>query len=372
MGDGPGREFPEPAAPSVSRDEQHALLAAVVQAMPAGVVAVEAETGRLVIANDEARRIFGVPETAAQFVGVERWTATRRDGTQYSSEDWPIARSLRRGETVQGEVVELVRADGERMVLEVRSVPIPNDDGRTAMAVAVFQDVTQRERRERAEREFITNAAHELLTPLAGITSAVEVLQGGAKEVPEQRDRFLAHAERETVRLGRLARALLVLARAEMGTETPRAELVPLAPLLDEVVSGLQPVRGVSVEIECPPELALIANRELALQALVNVGENAVKFTSAGEIGFHAYGDESRVVVEVSDPGAGIPDGDKARVFDRFYRSAESPAREGFGLGLAIARQAVEAIGGRIELESQRGRGTTVSLTLPGARLTGR
>ena len=358
-----GRAPSRPFSSESENDEEDALLSAIVQAIPAAVVAVEAETGRLVIANDEARRIFGIPQTAAQFVGAQRWTATRADGATYSPEDWPT-------ENAQAEVVELVRADGERVLLEVRSVPVPIADGATPMAVAVFQDVTARERRERAEREFVTNAAHELLTPLAGITSAVEVLQSGAKDVPAQRDRFLGHAARETERLGRLARALLVLARAQMGTEAPRAELVALAPLLDEVVSELRPAPRVSIEVDCPQDLALIANRELAVQAFVNVGENAVKFTSSGAIGFHARALESRVVVQVSDSGGGISEGDETRVFDRFYRSADSPPREGFGLGLAIARQAVEALGGTIELESRRGVGTTVSLTLPGARLT--
>jgi signal transduction histidine kinase len=157
-----------------------------------------------------------------------------------------------------------------------------------------------------------------------------------------------------------------------MGTEAPRGELVTLAPVLDEVASSLRPAPGVSVEVDCPPQLALITNRELALQALVNVGENSAKFTSAGAIRFRARAaGESQVVVEVSDSGAGIRVGEEARVFDRFYRPADGPPGQGFGLGLAIARQAVEAVGGTIELDSPPGRGTTVSMTLPGARLTG-
>jgi two-component system phosphate regulon sensor histidine kinase PhoR len=235
----------------------------------------------------------------------------------------------------------------------------------------VFQDVTERESHERAEREFITNAAHELLTPLAAITSAVEVLQGGAKEDQDQRDRFLAHAERETARLGRLAKALLVLARAQMGIEAPRGELVELAPLLEEIASGLRPTPGVAVVVECPSELALLTNRELATQALVNVAENAAKFTAEGAIRIQARAAApSGIVVEVSDSGSGIRVTDREHVFDRFYRSTEAPAGDGFGLGLAIARQAVEALGGAIALDSLADRGTTVSMTFPGARLT--
>jgi two-component system phosphate regulon sensor histidine kinase PhoR len=353
----------------VGNQDERALLAAIVQEIPVGVLAVEAVSGRLLIANDEARRIFGEQATAAQLAEGQRWTATRSDGAPYSSEDWPDARALEGGETVPAELVELARSDGEHLLLDVRSVQVPSFGG-VPMAVAVFRDVTASRRRERAEREFVTNAAHELLTPLAAITSAVEVLQAGAKEEPDQRDRFLAHAERETARLSRLARALLVLARAQMGTEAPRSELVALAPLLDEVASGLRPYPGVSVEVDCPPDLALVTNRELAVQALVSIGDNAGKFTPAGAIRVHARrSGESDVVVEVSDSGPGIPAADEARVFDRFYRSAEAPAGDGFGLGLAIARQAVDALGGSIELHSAPGSGTTVSITLRGARL---
>jgi PAS domain S-box-containing protein len=348
---------------------ERALLHSIVTAIPAGVVAVEAQSGRLVIANDEARRIFGIPDAAAG----DGWSARRSDGTAYTVEDWPILRSLLHGETASGELVEIERPDGERLLVDVRSASVPDAAGGVGLAVAMFQDVTARERRERAEREFVTNAAHELLTPLAAITSSVEVLQGGAKEDPEQRDRFLAHAEREVARLGRLARALLVLARAQMGTEEPRGELVELAPLLREIADGLRPYEGVRIDVDCPGELALVTNRALVTQALVNVGDNAAKFTRAGAI--HLRGravPESRVVVEISDSGPGIGAAERARIFERFYRPPDSPPREGFGLGLAIARQAVEAVGGAIEVSSRPGSGTTVSLTWPGARLTAR
>jgi signal transduction histidine kinase len=358
------------AGPDETLAAERALLDSIVETIPAGVVAVETETGRLVLANDEARRIFGTPDADTAV-----WSARRSDGTAYRVEDWPAPRARRDAETAAGELVEITRPDGVRLLLDVRSVPVPvpTAAGGVALAVAMFQDVTVRERRERAEREFVTNAAHELLTPLAAITSSIEVLQGGAKDDPEQRDRFLAHAEREVARLGRLSRALLILARAQMGTEEPRGELVPLAPLLRDVAEGLRPYPEVTVDVDCPSDLALVANRALAAQALVNVGDNAAKFTRAGAIHLRARAvDEARVVVEISDSGPGIAGGEEARIFERFYRAPDSPPREGFGLGLAIARQAVEAVGGAIEVSSRAGQGTTVALTWPGARLTAR
>ena len=348
-----------------------AWLAAIVQQMPAGLIVAEAPSGRVVATNAQAAKILRVrPDEAtdAAYVGFGA------DGTEYRTEEWPLARAIETGEVVDAEVIEVVVGDGSRRMIAISAAPIRDGDGRIVHGVAVFQDVTDRERRERAEREFVTNAAHELLTPLAAITSAVEVLQAGAKEEPRQRDRFLAHAERDCARLGRLARALLVLARAQMGTEAPRTDLVALAELLEDVVAGLRPVPGVETHVDCPADLALLTNRELVTQALVNVGTNAAKFTQRGEIRFRAQrGGDSEVVVEVSDSGVGVPKGEEARIFDRFYRAPESRGGgEGFGLGLAIARQAVDALGGTLELRSSPGSGTTVTVTLPGGELVRR
>jgi signal transduction histidine kinase len=350
-------------------------LASIVQQMPAGLIVAEAPSGRVVAANAQAARILRVPpEKATAAAGSAAYVGLRPDGTEYRPEEWPLSRAIASGEIVDAEVIEVVVSDGSRRLIAISAAPIRDGEGRIVHGVAVFQDVTDRERRERAEREFVTNAAHELLTPLAAITSAVDVLQAGAKEDPRQRDRFLAHAERDCARLGRLARALLVLARAQMGTEAPRTDLVDLAELLEEIAAGLRPVPGVETQVDCPADLALLTNRELVTQALINVGTNAAKFTQRGAIRFRAHrGGDSHVVVQVSDSGVGVPIGEEARIFDRFYRAPESPGGgEGFGLGLAIARQAVNALGGTLELRSSPGAGTTVTITLPGGELVRR
>lgn len=234
-------------------------------------------------------------------------------------------------------------------------------------AVLVLTDVSERERRERAEREFVTNAAHELRTPLAAITSAVEALQAGAKEDADARDRFLAVIERQAARLGRLSRALLVLARAQTRQEPVRLEPVELRPLLEEVASGLVPAPGVVVDVDCPPGLSALAQRELVEQIVSNIAGNAAKHVNEGQIVLGARpGDGRTVEIEVRDTGPGIAPDEQERVFDRFY-SRDRSAGEGFGLGLAIVREATRAIGGVVELESAPSRGTTVRVKLAAA-----
>jgi signal transduction histidine kinase/HAMP domain-containing protein len=237
----------------------------------------------------------------------------------------------------------------------------------TDWALLVVDDLTEQERRELAEREFVSNAAHELRTPLTTIIGAVEVLQAGAKEDPAERDRFLAHIERESGRLARLARAMLTLARAHSGQEPPRVEAVELAPLLREVAAGLRPHAGVAVDVEIADGLAVEANRDLLEQALRNLGENAAKHTARGSVVLRAYGDGNTVTLEVEDSGPGISPEVQRHVFDRFYRGERDAL--GFGLGLAIVRESVRSLGGRIELDSSPGEGTVFRILLAPARV---
>jgi signal transduction histidine kinase len=237
----------------------------------------------------------------------------------------------------------------------------------TDWALLVIDDLTEQERRELAEREFVSNAAHELRTPLTTIIGAVEVLQAGAKEIPVERDRFLGHIERESGRLARLARAMLTLARAHSGQEQPRVEAVELAPLLRDVAAGLHPHAGVAVDVEAPAGLSVDANRDLLEQTLRNLGENAAKHTARGSISLRARSAGGTVIVEVEDSGPGISPEVQRHVFDRFYRGERDA--HGFGLGLAIVRESVRTLGGRIELDSSPGQGTVFRILLTPARV---
>jgi PAS domain S-box-containing protein len=344
---------------SAALAEEQARLVAVVEHIPIGLTVVDA-SGGVVVANSEALRILRVP-VLERLGPDESWEGWREDGTAYAPGEWPLERSLRTGEVVTDERAEIIRGGGGRVTLDLSAAPIRDAGGKTIGAVAVFHDVTVRERQERAERDFVTNAAHELQTPLAAIMSAVEVLQSGAKDT-DQRDLFLGHVERETARLARLVRALLVLARAQTGVESPRVEVVALAPLLAEIAARLAPAPGVAVEVSCPNDLAVMTNRDLVDQAIANIARNAARYTGKGAISMDAGMAGGRVQISVTDTGAGIARSEQARVFDRFYGSFHGG---GFGLGLSLVRAAMEVLDGSVELDSDVGKGTTVRLTLP-------
>jgi two-component system, OmpR family, sensor histidine kinase VicK len=227
--------------------------------------------------------------------------------------------------------------------------------------VVVITDVTEQERREWAEREFVMNAAHELRTPLAAIASAVEVLQSGAKTRPEDRDRFLTIVERQTTRLTKLARSLLTLARAQTGSESVRLEPVRVAELLDEIAAEAEDAE-VTISM-CCEAVTVRAHRELLYQALENVAANARKHAARRLVlgADHIGGD--RVRIDIADDGRGMSRHDAERAVDRFYRAPGS-AGDGFGLGLPIVREVVRAMDGTLSIDSTPGEGTTVSIEL--------
>ena len=238
-----------------------------------------------------------------------------------------------------------IETDDER-VYALTGVPAVPED----LAIVVLRDLTDDERRERAEREFVANASHELRTPLTTILGAIEVLQAGAKERPADRDRFLAHIEREAKRLARLTRALLILARAQTREEQPRLTPVELHSLLDDLAASTSARPEVEIEVRCPEDIGVLADPDLLEQALQNLTANAVEHTGRGTIVLAAHGNgDGRVQIEVRDSGPGVPESVRRRIFDRFYRPFRTTS-DGFGLGLAIAREAVRAQGGTIEI----------------------
>lgn len=232
-------------------------------------------------------------------------------------------------------------------------------------AVVVVTDVTSRERRERAEREFVMNAAHELRTPLSAISSAVEVLQQGAKANDVDRDRFLAIVERQTNRLTRLVRALLTLAHAQTRSGAIRLEAVAVAPLVRELAGALDDP-SITVDV-CCEEVAAVAHADLLRQALENLTANALRHAAGKGLALrvaHIAGD--RVRIDVADRGPGMRKEDAEKALDRFYRVRGADG-QGFGLGLSIAREAVRVMDGTLTIDSEQGRGTTVSIELEAA-----
>jgi two-component system phosphate regulon sensor histidine kinase PhoR len=337
---------------------QRVQFEAIVQQLPAAVIVADGH-GNVVLRNSRADELFG--ESVGRFDALVGRLADL-EGRPVGAEDLLAVR-----EDEIGTSLVLDRPDDEPVLLEATVAKVESGEGRTNR-VYVFHDVTVQGRRDLAQREFVVNAAHELRTPLASIVSAIEVLQAGGKEDADTRDVFLGHLERESRRLVRLARSLLLLSRAQAHEERPKRDLVALRQILEDVAEGMRPAPHVEVNVDCDEALAALVNEDLLRQALSSLADNAARYTERGTITVRAHAqDERHAVVEVVDTGRGLSEEERALVTHRFVRGVGSS--DGFGLGLAIAAEAARAAGGELELESERGRGTTARIVVQLARL---
>src|SRR5690606_3409741 len=214
---------------------------------------------------------------------------------------------------------------------------------------------------ELVRRDFVANVSHELRTPLAAIKAVVETLQDGALEEPDVAQEFLSRADQEVDRLVLLVEELLELSRIESGEQPLVQEDTDVQQLLAEVMQRLQSQAervGVTLVLE-PADLGLCYLDATRLErAVINLVQNAIKFTPAGgTVTLSGRREPGHLVIEVQDTGIGISQDQIPRIFERFYKADHSRASVGSGLGLALVKHAVEAQGGTVAAASTPGEG---------------
>ncbi len=327
------------------------------------------EEGVVVIGSDQ--RIIYCNSAFCEAMEVESKSCEGRpiaELIRYSDLLSLIQKTLTNGVTLHGDVVVgSIRARS----FAVTAAPIHSDE-KTTGAVLVLHDITEIRRLERARRDFIANISHEFKTPLTAIQGFAETLLGGALEDAENQRRFLEIIREHTMRLGRLTDDLLKLAQIEAGQLPLESQAIAVGQVIDQCLEAARIeakqkniVLNAEYDSSLPP---LYGNTRSLHEILENLLDNAVRYTSpGGRIDVKAAVEESGIVLSVSDSGIGIPKSDQDRIFERFYRADAARSREsgGTGLGLAIVKHLVEALGGRIRVESEVGQGSTFYIHLP-------
>ena len=331
-----------------------------------------------VLAVDVRQRIVGINQAAAGLLQVDIDAVLRR----------PIQEVIRNPEirrfVLQAidcrEPVEddFVLSDPVSRIFHGRGTALRDPSGEGG-AVIVFNDVTELERLESIRRDFVANVSHELKTPVATIKGFVETLLDGAIDEPADNRRFLEIVGRQSDRLAAIIEDLLALSRIEQseGAGSLPREPVAIASLLAAARSSCLPratERGMAIELDCPDELVAEVNAALLEQAVLNLIDNAIKY-SGTERPIHVQATAEAIpgqaglslVISIRDEGNGIPAEHLPRLFERFYRVDKGRSRQvgGTGLGLSIVKHIVQAHGGTIAVVSERGQGSTFTMKLP-------
>jgi PAS domain S-box-containing protein len=339
---------------------EHARLRGILASVAEGIIAVDAK-GRVTLVNPQAADLLKVSQEEVAGATVQTLPIPADVIELFS-------RCLETSRLCGSEF----RLENPRRNLAMEVAPVRAGDDEGWGAVAVVRDITADRRLEQMRRQFISDASHEIKTPLTSIGGFAAAIADGTAATPEERTRSAALIAREVERLTRLVNELLDLSRIESGAvqlELGEVELPELISDAVEAFSGQAEEKEIGIKVNLPSDLPPVrADADRVYQVLVNLLSNALRFNRpAGEIEISARADSGYVRVGVKDTGPGISADQLPRIWERFHRADASRARQdgGTGLGLAIVRSIVEAHGGEVSAESEVGSGSTFSFTLP-------
>lgn len=346
------------------RNQREAILSSMVE----GVLAVDSRQ-RLISLNRAGARLLKVDAEAVLGRGLQE--IVRNPELQSL-----VAEVLAKGEPIEDDVVlqdveeRFLRAQGTVL----QDTAVDDAEGPGIGVLVVLHDVTRLRRLESVRRDFVANVSHELKTPITSIKGFVETLLDGAMHHPRDAQRFLKIVAAQSDRLNEIIEDLLTLSRLEQETEKAGIALQRgrIRDVLEAAVDVCQlraSEKSVHVELVCDEELQAEINAALLEQAVVNLVDNAVKYSLQGQtVRLEATRVESELVIRVRDHGCGIGPEHLPRLFERFYRVDKARSRKlgGTGLGLAIVKHIAQAHGGRATVQSTPAEGSTFSLHLPG------
>ncbi|MBK5251979.1 MAG: HAMP domain-containing protein [Peptostreptococcaceae bacterium] len=345
-------------------NDEHLNLQSILTSISEGLVAVDNEK-RVMLMNYSCKEILGVDDRDVYgkiLTDIIEEPAAR-----------DMVSSILENEEIGSR--EVVIREPEHMVLKISSGKIRLDTVKREIlgTIMVIRDITEIRVLEDMRKDFVANVSHELKTPLTSISGFVETLKGGAMYDENVRDRFLDIIEIESARLYRLIDDLLILSNIETSQlGKNRKDAIDMGKAIEEVCEMVDITaenKGIKIKRRIPEDLpSLYGNRDWFKQMVLNLVDNAVKYTSdGGEVFVSVYKFDRDLFIKVKDTGLGIPENDIPRIFERFYRVDKARSRDvgGTGLGLAIVKHIVIAFNGEIKARSEEGKGSEFIVKIP-------
>ncbi len=358
----------------------------LLEAAPDAIIEVDRE-GKIRLLNLVTERLFGYAreELLDQPVEILVPDVLRGGHGQHRADYWdhPVTRPMGSGLALHGR-----RKDGALIPVEISLSPVKSDDG--FRVTAVIRDISERrkteerlremqeaytrelELRNQLKSEFLASMSHELRTPLHTIIGFTELM---AEELEgplnQKQKRFMNHIHTDSVHLLNLINDILDISKIESGRMELRRESFDIAGVLEEILSSVRPqaaVKSIAIETSLSLPATILADRLRVKQVLLNLLSNALKFTPrGGSVRIEAAQRDGLIEISVIDTGIGIAKEQHEAVFDKFYQvgSTTKGVREGTGLGLAITKALVEEHGGSIRLQSEPGKGSRFTFTIP-------
>jgi two-component system phosphate regulon sensor histidine kinase PhoR len=342
--------------------EERSQIQTILSSMIEGVLAVDS-AGHIVSINKAAADFLDLDETGSVGRNIEE--VVRNPQLQQYIND--ILENKQPPETNV-----FINNDGGRS-LQLHGSGLANKNGNRNGAVLVLHDITRTRQLEEVRRDFVANVSHELKTPVTSIKGFIETLLDGSVKEPQQMQRFLEIIAKHADRLNAIIEDLLSLSRLEEESNNRKLsfETINIRPALASAIELSKPKAGqknIALELSCDEEIVAQINSILIEQAVVNLIDNAVKYSpDSSTIHIIAESVANEIVISVSDQGCGIAKEHLGRLFERFYVVDKGRSRKlgGTGLGLSIVKHIAQVHGGTVEVQSAVGKGSTFTVHLP-------
>ncbi|MEW6714065.1 MAG: ATP-binding protein [Nitrospirota bacterium] len=336
-------------------DEKRNRLNVIIKNIPEALLLINTQS-IIELSNHAAKELFGIPELDGKpLIEVVR-----------KPEFLSLVEQVKQNRMTGS--AELIIEFPEEKYLSVMVSPISYTVGEIAGVAAIFHDLTRLKRLEQMRKDFVANVSHEIKTPVTAIRGFAETLLDGALYDKVHAEKFLQIIKSHSERLNRLVNDLLTLSKVELGVIKMNTTEVNISELIEYVLKTVT-VQAAEKDISLKKRLVtesliISADKDRLEQILLNLADNAVKFTEKGEIEIGAAQEADRSFIFVRDTGIGIPRKHLSRIGERFFRVDPSRSRElgGTGLGLAIVKHLVKAHGWEMKIESEEGRGTVVKV----------